>query len=503
MGDGKKPLVLVIMDGFGLRFWRRGNAIKLAKTPNIDKLFRKYPKSKLGASGEAVGLPKGFQGSSEVGHLTIGSGRIIYQDQVKINNSIENDEFFYNHSFLEAIKNAKKNKKNLHLMGLLQDQGVHAHQNHLFALVELCSRYEVTPYIHIISDGRDTPPKSVKKYIDELLKIIEKYPAKVASITGRYYAMDRDKRWDRTKLFYDLLIKEKSDKKKFKNIYEAVKQAYKDKEFDEFIKPRMTTDFTKVDKDDSLIFFNYRPDRARQITQSLIDPKFRGFNVVRRNINFVAMTRYYAEIDSPVAYERTNVKNVLARVLKDNKKTQLRIAETEKYAHVTYFFNDEIEKPYAGEDRVLIPSPKVATYDLKPEMSAYEITDSLLKEMNKQKHDLIVVNFANCDMVGHTGKIKPTIKAVETVDKCVGKVVSKTLNFGGSALIIADHGNAEMMIQKDGSPCTSHTLNKVPCCLVGTRYRKIRSGGLADVAPTLLKLLKIEQPKEMTGKSLI
>lgn len=495
------PLILIIMDGFGLSNETKGNAIHLAKTPNLDYYFKTYPFSRLDAAGEPVGLPNGFQGSSEVGHLNMGSGRIVLQEEVVIDKAIENKSFQKNKAFLDAINHAKSNNTNLHIMGLLQDQGVHSLQNHLFELIKLCSQHDVKPLLHIFTDGRDTLPKSAEVYFNQLQKVINKYPATIATITGRYYAMDRDNRWDRINLAYDAITYGNGDL--LNNWQQALKFSYKLDETDEFIKPKIMSGYGGIKENDSMIFFNYRADRARQLTKAYIDPEFKEFGTKKINLKFVTMSEYYKGMPAQIAFVRHLRKNIFAKVLQDNQIKQLRIAETEKYAHVTFFFNDEVEVPYLYEDRKLIPSPKVATYDLQPEMSAFKITKEVIKDINENKHKVYILNFANCDMVGHTGKIDATISAVETVDTCVHEVVKAIIAKNGAAIITADHGNAEKMIDDSGVPFTSHTINKVPCCLINTNYKSIKDGKLGDLAPTMLKLLKIKQPKEMTGKSLI
>lgn len=495
-----KPLVLIIMDGFGIRKERKGNAIAAAKTPNLDKYFKENPFSLLKASGEPVGLPKGFQGSSEVGHLNMGAGRIVEQEEVRINNSIKDETFFKKKSFLKAIKNAKINKTNLHIMGLLQDQGVHSHQDHLFALLKLCHQEKIVPLLHIFTDGRDTMPKSANKFFKQLETVMEKYPAEIKTIMGRYYAMDRDHRWKRTKLAYDALMYGKGVI--VRSWKQALREAYNKDETDEFIRPKIIGKYFGVKKNDSLIFFNYRSDRTRQLTQSFIEKKFNFFKRDFKKVLFVGMAEYYKDMPAKIAFEKDRLKNVLAEVLSRRNKRQLKVAETEKYAHVTFFFNDEIEKPFDGEDRILIPSPRIPTYDSQPEMSAYKITKAVLKEIKKDMYDVIIINFANCDMVGHTGVFRSTVKAVEVVDDCIGQVVSKVLEYDGTIILTADHGNAELMVDDKKNIITSHTTNRVPFCVINSEFSRVKNGKLGDIAPTILRILDLNIPKEMTGEEL-
>jgi len=497
----RKPVVLIVMDGFGLRDEKEGNAIATANTPNLDKLFKEGLLSKLKAHGEAVGLPTGYQGSSEVGHLNIGAGRVVYQTQVLISKSIETEEFFGNKAFLKAINNVKKNKSHLHIMGLLQDQGVHAHQNHLFALLKMCTEHRVKPFIHVFTDGRDTLPKSTSVYLEALEEQMKKYPAQIKTIIGRYYAMDRDNRWDRINEAFKALESAES-KNKVKNWREAINFAYEKGETDEFIKPIIIGDYDGISEKDSIIFLNYRGDRARQITKAFTEPKFNEFKRKKNDITYVCMAEYYKDVPALIAFKRPNMKNILSEYLSKNNKKALHAAETEKYAHVTFFFNGEIEKPFLGEDRILIPSPKVATYDLQPEMSAAKITTAVLKAMDEKEYDFIIMNYANCDMVGHTGIFKAAVKAVETVDECIGKIVKKVFEKKGVLLITGDHGNAEEM-GIGGKIITSHSTNLVPLCVLGTKFTKLKDGKLGDIAPTILKIMGMQIPKEMTGKVLI
>lgn len=506
-----KPTMLIILDGWGLGKEYEGNAIYLADTPNFDRYLKKYPNTKLEASGMAVGLPEGQMGNSEVGHLNIGSGRIVYQELTKITKSIENEEFFNKKEFLQAIDNVKRNKSKLHIMGLLSDGGVHSHNTHLYALLELCKRQSLEDvYIHVFLDGRDVPPTIGKKHLQELEeKITEIGVGHIATVSGRYYAMDRDNRWERTKLAYEAMVLGKG--KKDTSPIEAVQKSYDEGINDEFVIPTVITQNNKpvatIDSGDSVIFFNFRPDRARQITRAIVDDEFEGFQRGKIvDTFFVSMTEYDKTIKNVhVAFKPEKPENTLGEYISNLGFNQLRIAETEKYAHVTFFFNGGSEEPYENEDRVLIPSPKVATYDLKPEMSAIEVKDEVLNRLNMNKYHLIILNFANPDMVGHTGVVEAAIKAVETVDYCLGEIVDLLLKKGGKALITADHGNVEMMIdERDGSPITSHTTNKVPLIMVGERENiELREGILADIAPTLLDMMGLKKPKEMTGNSLI
>lgn len=505
----KSPVMLIILDGFGVGKTYEGNAVKLSKTPNIEKLFEQYPNTTLDASGFAVGLPEGQMGNSEVGHLNIGSGRIIYQDLTKITKSIEDGDFFNKNEFLEAIENAKNNNSKIHLMGLVSSGGVHSHNSHLYGLLELMKNHNFyNVYIHGILDGRDVPPTSGKEDIKELIeKIDEIGVGHIATISGRYYAMDRDKRWDRIKLAYDAFTLGKG--KESKNPLIAIENSYNEGVTDEFIIPTVIKEegnpVGTIDSGDSIIFFNFRPDRARQITRAFVDKDFDGFEREKIVDTFyVTMTEYDRTIENVhVVYTDESPVNTLGEYISNKGLTQLRIAETEKYAHVTFFFNGGIEEPYENEDRALIPSPKVATYDLQPEMSAMEVKDEVLNRLSMDKYDLIILNFANPDMVGHTGIVSATVKAIETVDTCLGEIIELLIKKGGKALITADHGNAEMLINEaDGSPITSHTNNKVPLILVGAGDVKLQEGILADLAPTILDLMDLEKPKEMTGKSL-
>ncbi|KGG80290.1 phosphoglyceromutase [Caloranaerobacter azorensis H53214] len=505
-----KPVALIILDGWGIGKDYEGNAILKAKTPNFKMLLENYPSTKLEASGLSVGLPEGQMGNSEVGHLNIGAGRIIYQEFTRISKAIENGEFFEKQEFIKAVENAKKHNSSLHLMGLLSDGGVHSHNTHLYALLELAQKYGLKEvYIHCFLDGRDVPPKSAKKYIEELEnKLSEIGVGKIATISGRYYAMDRDKRWDRTKKAYDAMVLGKG--RTASTPIEAINKSYDEDITDEFVVPTVivkdNSPVKVIEDNDSIIFFNFRPDRARQITRAFVDDDFDGFVRDKKvNVYFVCMTQYDKTIDNvEIAYKPQVYVNTLGEYLSKKGLKQLRIAETEKYAHVTFFFNGGVEKPNEGEERVLIPSPKVATYDLKPEMSAVEVKEEVIKRINEDKYDFIVLNFANPDMVGHTGKFEAAVKAIETVDECLGDIVKLIVEKGGKVMITADHGNAEEMIDKDtGKTITAHTTNKVPCIVIGEGDVKLREGILADIAPTILDMMGIEKPAEMTGQSLI
>lgn len=500
-----KPVLLMILDGFGLYKDYPGNAISLAKTENLDKLYETCPHTEIYASEKWVGLPMGQMGNSEVGHLNIGAGRVVFQDLTRIGNEIDNGNFYHNQMFLKAVENAKKNNSSLHLMGLVSKGGVHSHFKHLLALIDLAKKEGLKKvYIHVITDGRDVSPDASLEDVKELEDYLKKVGVgKIADISGRYYAMDRDKRWERIKKYFDL-VTEKYDNSN-PNALDAIKSSYDNGVTDEFIKPVEIDCEGKIKDGDSLIFFNFRPDRARQIVRALVDENFDGFPRKEKNIFLVTMTQYDDTIPhTNVAYPENRPTNTLGEILEKNHLRQLRIAETEKYAHVTFFFNGGREVMFKGEDRILVQSPKVATYDLKPEMSAPEITENLIEKLRENIYDCIILNFANPDMVGHTGVIPAAIKAVETVDNCIGKILKEIKKLGGALLITADHGNCDMMLTKDNKPITSHTTNKVPFILYGVENVKLRSeGALCDIAPTILELLNIKQPKEMTGKSLI
>ena len=506
----KKLAMLMILDGFGINENTDGNAVKLANTPNIDKLMKKYPTTEMYTSGLKVGLPEGQMGNSEVGHTNIGAGRIVYQELTKITKSIEDGDFFAIPEFIEAIENCKKHNSKLHILGLVSDGGVHSHIRHLYGLLEMAKRRDFeNVYVHCFLDGRDTPPASGESYIMQLEeKMKEKGVGKIASISGRYYAMDRDKRWDRVKKCYDALVNGEGNKATSATI--AIEDSYQKEVFDEFVEPTVICNgdipIATIQENDSVIFFNFRPDRARQITRAIVDPDFDGFETKKLKTYFVCFTSYDETMPNvKIAFKKEPIVNTFGEVISKNGLTQLRIAETEKYAHVTFFFNGGEEKQYPGEDRILVPSPKVATYDLQPEMSAREVTENVVKAINSEKYNAIILNYANPDMVGHTGSLPAAIKAVETIDECVGKVVEAVLAHDGTLIITADHGNCEQMIDyKTGEPHTAHTTNPVPLILVSNNENyKVKSGKLADLAPTLLEILGIEKPAEMTGESIL
>ena len=501
----KKPLILMILDGFGIAP-ENGNAIKAAKKPNIDRLFSSNPITQIGASGMDVGLPDGQMGNSEVGHTNIGAGRVVYQELTRITKSIDDGDFFENEALCKAMDNAKEKDSALHIMGLLSDGGVHSHNKHLYGILEMAKKKGLSKvYVHAFLDGRDVPPSSGKDYVvDCCEKIKEIGVGKIATVMGRYYAMDRDNRWERVEKAYAAMVY--GEGVQADDPAEAVEASYKDGVTDEFVVPAVIKGGAKIQADDSVVFFNFRPDRAREITRTFVDPDFDGFD--RKNgffpLSYVCMTQYDATMPNVmVAFKPESLRNTLGEYISDKNMTQLRIAETEKYAHVTFFFNGGVEKQYPGEDRILVKSPAVATYDLQPEMSAYEVTDKLVPAIESGKYDVIILNFANCDMVGHTGVFDAAVKAVEAVDTCVGKVTDAIAKMGGVALITADHGNADRMVDDDGKPFTAHTTNPVPFCVVGYPCKLRKGGKLADIAPTMLEILNLEQPAEMTGESLI
>lgn len=503
----KKPLLLCILDGFG---WvpekAYGNAILAAKTPNLDKLFASFPHTTIGASGMDVGLPDGQMGNSEVGHTNIGAGRIVYQMLTLISKAVRDGSIRENAPLKNAMQAAIDGGKAIHLIGLLSDGGVHSHIEHLYGLLEMAKALGAKEvYVHCIMDGRDVPPDSGKGYIAQLqAKLDELGIGKIASISGRYYAMDRDNRWERVEKAYAAFVYGEG-------VHgapdEVMANSYAEGVTDEFVVPAVTCEGGRVSEGDSVIFFNFRPDRAREITRTFVDDEFTGFE--RRNgrfaVNYVCFTQYDASMPNvEVAFKPQSLDNVLGAYLADKGLTQLRIAETEKYAHVTFFFNGGVEAPFAGEDRALIPSPKVATYDLQPEMSAYLVADECQKRIESGKYDVIILNFANCDMVGHTGVFDAAVAAVEAVDKAAGQVIDAVLAAGGKVLLTADHGNADQMYEPDGAPFTAHTTNPVPFLVAGCGDVTLREGGvLADIAPTMLKLLGLPQPAEMTGRSII
>ena len=504
----KKLTMLMILDGFGINEKEEGNAIKIAKTPNLDKLMKQNPTTLIKTSGLDVGLPEGQMGNSEVGHTNIGAGRIVYQELTRITKSIEDGDFFSILELVAAIDNCKKNNSKLHIMGLLSDGGVHSHIRHLYAILELAKRKDFEEvYVHCFLDGRDTPPASAENYIAELEnKMAEKGVGKIASIIGRFYAMDRDKRWERVQKAYDALVNGIGQKET--SATNAIEKSYQKEVFDEFVLPTLICNndepIATISENDSVIFFNYRPDRAREITRSLVDKDFNGFEVKHFPLYYVCFTNYDETIENvEIAFKKQEITNTFGEILAKNKLTQLRIAETEKYAHVTFFFNGGEEKQYDGEDRILIPSPKVETYDLKPEMSALEVTEKVVEAINSKKYDSIILNYANPDMVGHTGNLDAAVKALETIDECVKQVVEAVEKINGTLLITADHGNSEQMIDyTTGEPHTAHTTNVVPLILVG-KDAKLKEGRLADLIPTMLDIMGLEKPQEMTGESLI
>lgn len=500
----KKTVALVIMDGYGISDNHIGNAIAKAETPNIDRLHNEYPTTLINASGRRVGLPDGQMGNSEVGHLNIGAGRVVYQDITRIDKAIEDGEFFKNDAFKSAMEHLGENNA-LHLIGLLSDGGVHSNINHLFALMKMAKKKGVkNVYIHAITDGRDVPPDSGAGFLKRVEEKIDNLGlGSIATIVGRYYYMDRDKRWDRVEKGYNAVFNGVGTR--YLTAKAGIEASYKDKVFDEFVEPIVVGNYTGVNDGDSVIFYNFRSDRAREISHAILDDEFEHFARIRKDVFYVGMTEYDVTLKGiHTAFPPKDIKNTLGEYLSCEEKTQLRIAETEKYAHVTFFFNGGVEAPNVGEDRILIPSPKVATYDLKPDMSAEEVTEKVLPNIGK--YDVIILNYANCDMVGHTGIFDATVKAVETVDTCVGKVAEKVLSIGGVMLLTADHGNAEVMQFEDGSPCTSHTTNLVPFSIVGDDYKgcKLREDmALCDIAPTMLEVLGLEKPAEMTGDSIL
>lgn len=506
-----KPVALIILDGFALREEREANAVALADTPHFDRYWQTYPHTTLLASGEAVGLPQGQMGNSEVGHLNIGAGRIVYQDLTRVNKSIREGTFFKNDVIHQAMAHVKRKGTALHLYGLLSDGGVHSHIDHLFALLELAGQEKIERvYIHAFLDGRDVAPDSAEQYIKRLqAKMDEVGVGQLATVQGRYYAMDRDRRWERTEKAYRAMVY--AEGPRYRDPLQAVRDSYTNSIFDEFVLPTVIVDDSgqpvgQIRSEDAVIFYNFRPDRAIQISQVFTNKDFRGFDRGERfphDLFYVCLTQFSEDIDAYVAYKPTDLDNTLGEVLTQNNLKQLRIAETEKYPHVTFFFSGGREKPFAGEKRILIDSPKVATYDLKPEMSAYEVTAALLEEIKKNEHDVIILNYANPDMVGHSGKLAPTIRAVEAVDECLGKVVDQIIAQGGLAVITADHGNADQLTDDEGHPHTAHTTNPVPCIVTDKRLRLRGDGILADLAPTLLDILQLDQPKEMTGKTLL
>lgn len=501
----KTPTTLIIMDGFGLRDEELGNAIKSAPTPVLDKLFAENPTSKLSASGIDVGLPAGQMGNSEVGHTNIGAGRVVYQDLPKISRDIDQGTFFQNPAYHKAMLAAKDQGTAVHIMGLLSDGGVHSHITHIQAAVKMAAQLGCPKiYVHCFLDGRDVPPTSGKGFVAQMQAYCKQYGAQIVTVQGRYYAMDRDTNWDRTEKAYAAMVY--GEATYIPDPLDAVQGSYNKEVTDEFMTPVVCVKDAEIQPNDTVIFMNFRPDRARQITRTLVDPDFAGFERKKGffPLQFVCTTCYDASMPNvEVAYPSEALKNVFGEYISKLGLTQLRIAETEKYAHVTFFFNGGVETVFPGEDRVLIPSPKVATYDMKPDMSANEVAAACVERIESGNYDVIILNFANCDMVGHTGVYEAARLAVETVDRCVGQVVEATSKMGGITLITADHGNSEQMFQDDGvSPMTAHTTNPVPFCIVGASVQ-LRDGILADIAPTMLDLMGLEKPAEMNGKTLI
>lgn len=508
----KKPVVLMILDGYGLNDNTKGNGIAAANTPVMDKLMKEYPYVKGYASGLAVGLPDGQMGNSEVGHLNMGAGRIVYQELTRITKAIEDGDFFENEELLGAIKNCKENNSDLHLFGLLSNGGVHSHITHLYALLELAKRNGIkNVYVHGFMDGRDTAPDGGKEFISQLSdKMEELGVGQIASIMGRYYVMDRDNRWDRVEAAYNALVKGEGNEAECAKC--AIASSYEDGKTDEFVVPTVVKKDGKplatIKDGDSVICFNFRPDRAREITRCFCDDEFTGFDRgARKKVHYVCFTDYDVTIGNKyVAFKKEKITNTFGEFLAKNGLKQARIAETEKYAHVTFFFNGGVEEPNEGEDRILVKSPKVATYDLKPEMSAYEVCDKLVEAIESDKYDVIIINFANPDMVGHTGIESAVVKAIETVDTCVGKAVEALKEVDGTMFICADHGNAEQLIDyKTGEPFTAHTTNPVPFILVNydEAYTLKEGGKLCDIVPTLIEIMGMEKPKKMTGESLL
>lgn len=498
----RKPLILMILDGWGKAPAGPANAVTAAKTPVLDELFAHCPHALLECSGMAVGLPEGQMGNSEVGHTNIGAGRVVYQELTRITKSISDGDFFENPTLLEAISSAKRQGGRVHLMGLLSDGGVHSHITHLFALLELCRKEGVSPCVHCFLDGRDTPPESGAGYLKQLEEKLAETGGTLGVISGRFYAMDRDKRWDRLELAYDALVRGKAPI--VESAQTAMEQSYAAGVTDEFVRPVMVKGGSTIAHEDSVIFFNFRPDRAREITRALCDDALDGFAREDGAVKpfYVCFTQYDAAMPNvQVAFRPQKLTRIFGQWIAENGLTQLRIAETEKYAHVTFFFNGGEERTFPGEDRALIPSPKVATYDLQPEMSARAVTEECVRRIDSGAYDVIILNYANCDMVGHTGVFSAAVKAVETVDACVGQVLEAVKRAGGTAIITADHGNADCM-EQDGVPFTQHTTNPVPVLLVNGGD-SIHDGALCDLAPTMLQLLKLPQPPEMTGHSLL
>jgi 2,3-bisphosphoglycerate-independent phosphoglycerate mutase len=503
-----KKVILMILDGWGLGKDPKVSAIDKAKTPYIDSLYKNYPSAKLTTFGESVGLPKGQMGNSEVGHINLGAGRIVHQELAKINVAIEKNTFQNQQNLKNSLKTVQKTNKKLHFIGLLSDGGVHSHINHLEGLLDICEKMKISNMcIHVFTDGRDVDPKSGIDFIIRLNNKIKSSGAKIATVIGRYFAMDRDNRWERIKKSYDLLTK--GTGKKSNNIKNSINESYKNGISDEFIEPIVITDENGnpnglIEEEDHVIFFNFRTDRGRQLTRALTQEDFPDLEMKKLKLNFLTMTNYDKSFkDVNVIYNSENLKDTLGEILENNNKTQIRIAETEKYPHVTFFFNGGREKPFKNENRILCPSPKVATYDLKPEMSAIEVKDIIIKEIKKSNTDFICLNFANPDMVGHTGNISAAIKACEVIDTCSEEIIKNAMENNYSIIVIADHGNCDIMKNQDGSPNTAHTTNMVPIIVVDKQINKVFDGILGDIAPTILDLMNIKKPALMTGKSLI
>lgn len=507
----KKPVVLCIMDGFGKNPSDYGNAITAAETPNLDRLMSEFPMTYIGASGMDVGLPDGQMGNSEVGHTNIGAGRVVYQELTRITKSIEDGDFFENEALKNAVQSAINNGTALHLMGLMSDGGVHSHNSHVWAIVELAKKMGLQKvYLHCIMDGRDVPPTSGKDFVAEAEeKLKEIGVGKIATVVGRFYAMDRDNRWERVSRAYNAFVK--GEGIQTNDPVKAIEESYEKVDADgknitdEFIEPTVCLENEgRIGKNDSVVFFNFRPDRAREITRTFVDPDFNGFEREYFPVTYVCMTQYDATMPNvSVAFKPQSLKNTMGEYLSSLGLKQLRIAETEKYAHVTFFFNGGVEAQYDGEDRILVNSPKVSTYDLKPEMSAYEVSEKVNAAVRSGKYDVIILNFANCDMVGHTGVFEAAVKAVEAVDTCVGTLYEAVHEMGGALLITADHGNADKMYEEDGSPFTAHTTNPVPFIVADFPCTLREGGKLCDIAPTMLKIMGIAQPEEMNGTSII
>ncbi|MCG7345545.1 2,3-bisphosphoglycerate-independent phosphoglycerate mutase [Sporosarcina sp. ACRSL] len=505
----KGPVALIILDGFGWREERFGNAVAQAKTPNFDILWNEYPHSTLTACGEAVGLPEGQMGNSEVGHLNIGAGRIVYQSLTRINKSIKDGDFMTNPALLGAIEHVKQQDSSLHLMGLLSDGGVHSHYEHLFALLRLAKMNGITKvFVHAFLDGRDVGPQTATGFVEQIEKVMEGLEVgKIATVSGRFYAMDRDKRWERVERSYRAIVDGTGEK--FKSATEGILASYEKGVHDEFVEPFIIAEgkepVAKVKDGDAVVFFNFRPDRAIQLSKAFTDPTFDGFHTgpeTFENLKFVTFTHYSDEVRANIVFGNENLENTLGEVISKNGLRQLRIAETEKYPHVTFFMSGGKEDEFEGEKRILIASPKVATYDLKPEMSAVEVTEALLKEIEADSQDAIILNFANPDMVGHSGMLEPTIKAIETVDTCLGRIIDALMLKGGTAIVTADHGNSDEVVTLEGKPMTAHTTNPVPVIITKPDIELREGGILSDLAPTMLKLLEIEQPEEMSGTPL-